>query len=143
MRNIGRLDKRIEIQTRSSTTRDAFGAVNFEQDWGDISVCFADVKETRGDERDVNGKQEVKLLAEFTMRDRSITAASQRIIYDGKVFDITSVKPLSSNRRDGIVVSGEYVEDAPITFVEGFFLTPTGDYYMNADGDSYRRHRYA
>jgi head-tail adaptor len=57
MRNIGRLDKRIEIQTRSSTTRDAFGAVNFEQDWGDISVCFADVKETRGDERDVNGKQ--------------------------------------------------------------------------------------
>lgn len=112
MRNIGRLDKRIEIQPRSFVTRDAFGAANFNDDWGEISICFADVKEIRGDERNIDGKQEAKMLAEFTMRDRDIAAASHRITYDGRVFDVISVKPLSSNRRDGIVVSGEYVEAA-------------------------------
>lgn len=111
MINIGRLDKRILLQTQAETdTRDAFGAVNFTSNWSNVGYRYADVVELDGTESDIDGKHVGAKKVKFTIRyEDNIGIHSHRIQYDGRTFDILSIRPATKARKDGLSILTEEI----------------------------------
>jgi SPP1 family predicted phage head-tail adaptor len=111
MINIGRLDKRIQLQKQADIdTRDAFGAVNFTSNWSDVGYRYADVVELDGTESNKDGKEVGIKKVKFTIRyEDNIGIHSHRIQYDGRTFDILSIVPTNKNRKDGLSILTEEI----------------------------------
>lgn len=101
----GERDRRITIQQRSSVTA---GTSGFPvEPWTDLVTLFARKEDISGNERFVGGQ----LSAPYTTRwevnyradidpDLVNVAAERRIVYRGRVYDITSASTIS--RLEGI-----------------------------------------
>ena len=136
MRNIGRLDKRIEIEAQSAhDSRDAFGAIEFTSNWTRQGYYYAEVKELSGREIDQDERQVGYARAEFTIRYiGNISIDNHRIKYDGRLFDVVNIKPLNSNRRDALIITTEEV--VGLEFNDSYFSS-TGYQYLNPLGGLY------
>ena len=136
MRNIGRLDKRIEIETQSTVdSRDVFGAVEFTSNWSRQGYYYAEVKTLSGNEVNENGRQNGYARVEFTIRYlNNISIDNHRIKYDGRYFDIVNIRTLNSNRNDGLIITTEEVVGLEF---EDHYYTPTGFQYLNPQGGLY------
>ena len=108
--NIGKLDRRIAIQSRILTKDDAGGIV---ESWQDVCFSWAEKLEQRGnesvmanaDKADNQTMWRIRYKATF----RGVTAAgSYRLIYGGEVFDITHVK--EEGRKIAMVLTTQTTE---------------------------------
>jgi SPP1 family predicted phage head-tail adaptor len=103
MDKIGRLDKRVSIQRRSST-KDSYGQ---EIDsWTTIAQVWAQVKPLGGKERMRNAAMVVESILTHTVTVRysatlmpPLEADAWRILYGSRIFNITSSRDVEEDRR--------------------------------------------
>jgi SPP1 family predicted phage head-tail adaptor len=109
--NPGRLDRRLVIQSRS-TTRD---------DEGSPVVAFANEAEVWAQKLDLNSREARSagsLRAETTLllriRYRSSLTAQHRLYFEGKYYDVNGdpIEDVSMGRRAAMLVQGRYTEGA-------------------------------
>lgn len=92
----GKLDRRITIQTRS-TSVDAYGTPI--ETWGDTVTVWAGIEYPKtGSSEAYDDKVNIATTAViFTIRNRSVNAGENRIEYDGEVYDIERIAELGRN----------------------------------------------
>jgi SPP1 family predicted phage head-tail adaptor len=95
MRNIGRLDERISIQSRSSTEND-FGEPI--ESFSTANTVSAQVIIKTGSEKDENNKEVAIRNIQFRIRYLSSLDETQQILYRNKTYDIEFIE---DNRRFG------------------------------------------
>ena len=95
MRNIGRLDERISIQSRSSTEND-FGEPI--ESFSTANTVSAQVIVKTGSEKDENNKEVAIRNIQFRIRYLSSLDETQQILYRNKTYDIEFIE---DNRRFG------------------------------------------
>jgi SPP1 family predicted phage head-tail adaptor len=97
----GRLDRKITLQ-KPTTSRDAYGGQ--ATSWTDEATVWAQVQQQSGRELFAAGKlAEVDAL--FKIRYRSDVDETWQVVYDGRTYDIQSVKELG--RKDGLEIVGK------------------------------------
>ena len=113
--NIGKLDRRVSIQSRILTKDDAGGIIESWQD-----VCFSWAEKLEQQKADQSGGEKVTANADKAMgqtlwriRYKSTfrgvtTAGSYRLIYGGEVFDITHVK--EEGRKVSMILTTQTTE---------------------------------
>lgn len=92
--NIGKLDRRIQIQSRILTKDDAGGIV---ESWQDVCHSWAEKIEDRGKQSEVADADRADNQGLWRIRYKAImrgvsSAGIYRFIYGGEVFDITHTK---------------------------------------------------
>lgn len=96
--NAGRLDRRVTIEAKDNSIRFDDNGPNVG--WIERAVVWANVKHTGGTESD-EGKQMVqKNSAEFTIRYISTIETTDRILFEGNYYHITSINEIG--RRNGL-----------------------------------------
>ena len=85
---ISDLNRRVLIQQRS-TTKDSFGQQSTA--WTDLLTCWAHIEPLSG--RELVNAQAVnaEVTHTVTIRYRSNVTASMRVLYQGRIFNITAV----------------------------------------------------
>lgn len=106
MRAIGRLDRKITIQSLAVTQGD-FGEVT--EAYSTFATVWAQVKEVSGSERDIDDKQVGLAKVEFLIRHIDNLNLRMRISYDSKVYDITHIKHHHMDRDNSITITAEEV----------------------------------
>jgi SPP1 family predicted phage head-tail adaptor len=93
--SIGRLRSKVDLQT-STDTRDAGGGLScvFET----TASIFADIRPQSGDETYRQGKVQEKLTHKIFIRYRTGVKATQRILFENRVFNIRSI--INVDERD-------------------------------------------
>lgn len=90
--DIGRLDKRISIQKRIVT---ADTKLNQIPEWTDFHICWAAVNGVSNKEYWQSRQQHEENIVNFKIRFcdklKSLNKKDYRIIFDGKVYDITYI----------------------------------------------------
>ena len=115
MRNIGRLDKKIQLVKRDFTNksgRGVFGEINDTSTYIDTTTeeVFAYVDEQFGNEINNNDKQTGVNRVLFQIRHTSgISIKDTKIIYDNREFDIVHIKPNRHNRLDSLLLTTEEI----------------------------------
>lgn len=95
--NIGKLDRRVTVQERV-TTKDQMNHDLIT--WTNRGTFWAGVKYSGGKDTQ-EGKQRVEVdRATFTFRYNSAFSTTDRIIFDGGVYDVHSIDELG--RREGL-----------------------------------------
>ncbi len=103
MDKIGRLDKRVTVQRRSST-KDSYGQ---ELDsWTTIAQVWAQVKPLGGKERMRNAAMVVESILTHTVTVRysetlmpPLEADAWRILYGSRIFNISTSRDVEEDRR--------------------------------------------
>lgn len=92
----GKLDRRITIQTRSTTT-DSYGTPI--ETWADTVTVWSGVDYPKtGSTESFDDKVNIATTAViFTIRDRTVDPAENRIQYDSGAYDIERVAELGRN----------------------------------------------
>ena len=115
MRNIGRLDKKIQLVKRDFTNksgRGVFGEINDTSTYSDTTTqeVFAYVDEQFGNEINNNDKQTgVNRVLFQISRTSGISIKDTKIIYDSREFDIVHIKPNRHNRLDSLLLTTEEI----------------------------------
>lgn len=94
----GRLDVRIDIR-RATTTANAFNEPI--ETWATLATVWAEAKPVLDSERLQAGQTIAQRQYRFTIRWSSVVAdvnPRDRILYDGREYDIEGVKDLERNR---------------------------------------------
>lgn len=106
MRAIGRLDRKILIQSLSVTQGD-FGEVS--ESFSTTHTVWAIVKEVSGNEKDSDDKQVGINKVDFTIRHINNLNIRMRVSYDSRVFDIKHIEHGHANRDDMIILHTEEI----------------------------------
>lgn len=106
MRAIGRLDRKILIQSQSVSQGD-FGEVS--ESFSTAHTVWAMVKELKGSESDLKDKQVGKKKVQFTIRHIDNLNIRMRVSYDSRVFDIEDIEHGHANRDDMIILHTEEI----------------------------------
>lgn len=93
---IGRLDRRVVLQSLTYTTSDLGARV---PTWGEIDTVWARVDNRGGKEADVNDSNYPTRTTDFTIRFRSDVGPDDRVVWDGKVYLIESVEEVHYSRK--------------------------------------------
>ena len=97
MLKIGELDRRIRIESPTSTT-DNYGARTFT--WSTVSTVWAKVLFKKSDNKEESQEMTNILSAFFYIRNLGITlAATYRILYDGKYYYINGYKEIDGREQ--------------------------------------------
>lgn len=99
----GALDRRIALQ-RATMTRDAFNEPVYA--WSTLATVWASKTDVSDRERLTSAEVAAEISTRFRVRWSSVTASltpKDRVSYDGKNYDIVSVKEIS--RRAGVEIS--------------------------------------
>jgi SPP1 family predicted phage head-tail adaptor len=97
----GRLDRQITLQ-EPTTSQNSYGEQTTT--WSDSATVWAQVQQQSGREMFAAGKlAEVDML--FKIRYRSSVDETWRISYDGRTYEIESVKELG--RQDGLEIAAK------------------------------------
>ena len=94
----GRLDKRITIQRKTTTPND-YGELI--ETWVDLATVWAIYLPARGSERFAAQQQIAEIDTVFRIRYRQGVTAMDRIVYNGRTYDIKAVVDMCG-RKDGI-----------------------------------------
>ena len=94
----GRLDKRITIQRRTMTDNEYGEPV---ETWADLVTVWAIYLPARGSERFAAAQQIAEIDTVFRIRFRQGITVTDRIIYNGKTYDIKAVVDMPG-RKEGI-----------------------------------------
>jgi len=100
--NLGDLYNKIQIQS-PPTGKDTGGELSGS--WSHVCSPWASVKHVSSAETKDEGTEAVADTLNFTIRYRSGISSEMRILYDGKIWQITGIKPIG---RD------EYLEIATV-----------------------------
>lgn len=104
--NIGRLDRRIDLQVRTLSTNEFNEQI---ETWATEAILWAEVRDLSATERIQAGRQVAVHAAAFKIRYRStVTPATHRIVYFGQVYNIKGLKSLG--RMEGLELYAEAVE---------------------------------
>jgi SPP1 family predicted phage head-tail adaptor len=96
--NIGRLDRRITIESKTSTLNTFNDPVDT---WATLAQVWAAVSYERGIEPYQSGQMDAQRYARFKIRWRTdVDEHTCRIVHDGKTYNILGV--LELGRRDGL-----------------------------------------
>jgi SPP1 family predicted phage head-tail adaptor len=106
MRAIGRLDRKIVIQSLSISQGD-FGEVS--ESFSATHTVWAMVNEKKGKESEVNEKQIGINKVVFTIRHIDNLNIRMRVSYDGRLFDIEHIEHGHANRDDMIILHTEEI----------------------------------
>lgn len=93
---VGNLRHRVIIQGKQ-TTPDGMGG--FVEAWQDIATVWGDVRPLRGQERYVAQQAVSEVTHKVTIRYMSGIAPGNRILFDGRVFDILAVINVAERNR--------------------------------------------
>ena len=97
--NIAGLRVRITIQ-RNTTVTDRYG--NHVSEWQDYATCWANPSDQGGEEFEDAGRTAEKDKLDFTVRFSTMTAAvtakEYRILFMGRIYDITNVNDMGFKR---------------------------------------------
>ena len=94
----GRLDKRITIQRKMTIPNDYGELV---ETWVDLVTVWAIYLPARGSERFAAAQQIAEIDTVFRIRYRQGVTAMDRIVYNGRTYDIKAVVDMCG-RKDGI-----------------------------------------
>lgn len=94
----GRLDKRITIQRKTLTDNEYGEPV---ETWADLVTLWAIYLPARGSERFAAQQQIAEIDTVFRIRYRQNITVTDRIIYNGRTYDIKAVVDMCG-RKDGI-----------------------------------------
>lgn len=98
--NIGKLDRRITIQAKT-TTRDASEGGTVDT-WADVVTVWAEKLDVGGSKGFRGGALRPETDTVFTIRHRSDVTALHRITYQGAIYGIVSVAEIG--RREGLTI---------------------------------------
>lgn len=99
----GELDRSITFQ-KNTTTKGTRGGV--KDNWSDLATECAKVRPDKETEPFVLEKDQAFEVKDFTIRyNQTYDDYKLRIVYDGKFFDIISIKELG--RREGLKIKGK------------------------------------
>lgn len=98
----GALDRRIIIQS-STQTVDQYGAPRYI--WSDVATVWAQYLPGGGDERYSPGQIYAQTDARFRIRYRSDITPLNRIVYNGRIYDILAIE--EEGRRVGLVIKAK------------------------------------
>lgn len=93
----GKLDRQVTIQRLTETGRNAYNAPVL--DWADLATVFAQQRPNRGAERFEAQQTAGAAVMTFHIRWFDGLRRTDRLVYDGRVWNITDVRELG--RRDG------------------------------------------
>ena len=96
----GKLDRRIRVQ-RATATTDALGTE--VQAWADLSEVPASVEWVRDSERFRAAEVSAGVEVRFVVRWGLGVTVEDRVLYDGRVWEISAVKEIG--RREGQEIS--------------------------------------
>ena len=102
MQPIGKLDRQIVIQTRTTPlTKDARGQIT--SGWSTLATVWAAVRDMSA--REFNGAAQVQseLTTTFRIRYRTDVTSECRIYYGSQYYDITGVVRIASGLRDAFM----------------------------------------
>ncbi|MGG3737255.1 phage head closure protein [Aeribacillus pallidus] len=99
---IGNLRHRITVQTATKTPDSMGGG---QKTWTDAFSCWAHVRPLNGERRYQAMQVKRELSHEIVMRYRSDITVYNRIVYNGRVFEIDSIYPDELNTMLTIVCS--------------------------------------
>lgn len=91
------MDRRVRLEARS-VTRDAAGGE--VETWALVADLWAGIYPVRGQERYAAGAEQAERDARIRIRWRPGVGASQRIVYEGRHWDIRAV--IEVGRREGL-----------------------------------------
>ncbi len=99
--NIGKLDRRIELQARA-LTQDAAGSRI--ETWAKVMDLWAELVAPRQSEGIIADADRVSDTREFRIRYRAgISATTHRVLYGGQAFDITGIT--EGGRREWLALT--------------------------------------
>lgn len=99
MRAIGRLDRKITIQSYSHTiATNGFGQPN--NNYTNQHTVWASVKTSRGNEKYLEGRDVAFNQVTFTIRHIADLNTKMRVSYDNRFFDILFIEDSEVNRDD-------------------------------------------
>lgn len=114
--NIGRLDRRILIQS-PVTTKDEYNQDEITS-WSDLATVWASVGDSVGTEIEQADQITATRTTTFNIRYRSDITEVMRIIFDERIYDIDSIQRPDRNRS--LVIKG-IVSDEPYVAEMGAF----------------------
>jgi SPP1 family predicted phage head-tail adaptor len=98
--NFGKLDRRIEIEKRVLSQDAAGGRV---ETWTADGKAWAEIITARGDEKIIANAERDQNTRQFRIRFRALDPATNRIIYQGRTWNITGIT--EEGRRSALVVT--------------------------------------
>jgi SPP1 family predicted phage head-tail adaptor len=104
----GKMDRRITLQ-RATATDDGFSTAG-SLTWSDIAKVWAEVEQIKDGERWRAGAVEATVTHRFRIRYSSAwedLGAEDRVIYQGREFNISGVKELGRREKMEITASAE------------------------------------
>lgn len=93
----GKLDRRITIQS-ATLIDDGYGGQ--VETWGDVATVWAQFLPGGGNERFASAQVYAETQARFRIRWRAGLSPKNRVLFDGKAWDVLAVDEIG--RRDGI-----------------------------------------
>jgi SPP1 family predicted phage head-tail adaptor len=100
----GALNRRITIQTRS-TSQDSWGQQ--VTTWTDAISCWAQVEPLEGRELQMAMAINVSISHRITILYRSSVTAAQRVVYQGRILNITAVLDVDTAHEQLQLLCGE------------------------------------
>jgi SPP1 family predicted phage head-tail adaptor len=98
--NAGDLDRRVTLE-RATVTLDAFGGET--QTWATLAEVWAQAMPVSDGEKWRAAEVAATISTRFRIRWRADLRVGDRLIYDGRVFDIIGVKEIG--RREGLEIT--------------------------------------
>lgn len=103
---VGRLRHLLTIQTQTATA-DGMGGSSVT--WTDGDEVWADVRPVSGAERAQADRLMLDVTHKVVMRYRALSATTQRLVTDGRVFNIASVYDADESQSHLVVLAREDV----------------------------------
>jgi SPP1 family predicted phage head-tail adaptor len=93
---VGELNRRVTIQQRA-TGKDADGQPS--ETWQDLLSCWAAIRPLGGRELLLAKSVQAESTHEVTMRYRTTVTAGMRIVYEGRIFNITNINDVDTKHQ--------------------------------------------
>jgi SPP1 family predicted phage head-tail adaptor len=93
---VGELNRRVTIQSRAAG-HDADGQAS--ETWADVLTCWAAIRPLGGRELLLAKSVQAESTHEVTMRYRTTVDASMRIVYEGRIFNITNLNDVDTRHQ--------------------------------------------
>jgi SPP1 family predicted phage head-tail adaptor len=106
---IGEMRKRIEIKDKGTPTRDAAGAEVIT--WTTLYTVWAKVVPYSAREMMQSGREFAERFTRFAIRYRSGIYPTQRVEFDSRTYEITSVINVDERNEEILLICKEEIDD--------------------------------